>query len=103
MKSIVTGTGVGTGAVITHSIGFVPEKVEVYNTEDAGTPILVWVKGMPNGRGIKILVGAQSLIANGGITPFEGSATQGAGFQIGADTDINVAGEDYVFVAYRGA
>jgi hypothetical protein len=48
MVDIVMGTCDGTGAAINVCLGFIPDKVELYNMEDAGNkePRIVWIKEM---------------------------------------------------------
>jgi len=48
MVDIVMGTFQGTGAAINVCLGFIPDKVELWNMEDAGNrePKIEWVKEM---------------------------------------------------------
>lgn len=94
----------GTGAAITVKPGFSPRYVRIINTE--GLCTLEWTKDLTDGYGYKILTGInatadtvslQSLISTGGITP-DGD---GLSFSIGADTDVNVSGEDLLVIAFR--
>jgi hypothetical protein len=113
MKEVETGTLNGTGAAINISLGFKPSAVKVFNIADAGglDPILEWVKGMGDGKGMKYLNIADDgstsnvsheFLATLGISEYAGAdASASPGFTIGADTDLNVDGEALVWVAYR--
>lgn len=99
MNNLSKGTQDGTGALIEINCGFVPSKVDVYNTE--GDAILLWVDGMGSGKGYKILgTGLGALIASGGII-LSVETDDFIGFSIGADADVNVNGEELTWVAYR--
>ncbi len=99
LKSIIKGSQDGTGAVIEIDCGFIPQKVDVFNTE--GDAVLFFVDGMGSGKGYKILgTGAGELIASGGII-LSTSSDDFIGFSIGADTDVNVNAEALTWVAYR--
>lgn len=109
-----SGSITGTGAAITVSIGWIPEHVEVVNPNDAGSlwPTLKWWKGFADASGIKTLRtvdngstgnASSNKITTNGITPFAGDATRAPGFIIGADADINVAGEVIYYSAFRAA
>lgn len=106
LSNIITGSQDGTGANIDIKLGFIPSKVEVYNTEAADNARLLWMNSMANASAYKetTVTGAptRALITTLGITPLGGAA--GAtmmGFRIGADTDVNVAGETIQWFAYR--
>jgi hypothetical protein len=110
-----TGTVEGTGAAINVQLGFVPKKVVLYNIDDAGDldPILVWNDQMPAASGVLFLSVAgpdaatnksHTIITTGGVTAYPG--TRGgdqAGFTIGANANMNVAGETIVWEAYHPA
>ena len=92
----------GTGAAITKYPGFTPAAVKVMNA--SGKCTLEWNNAMANAAGYKILTGIDasadtvskhSFITSGGITPVVG------GFTVGADTDINVNGEDLYITAWE--
>ncbi len=111
-NNLVTGVVTGTGAAINVSVGFIPRRVKVYNPNDAGAlyPIIEWVKGMAAGKGFKYTKIADSgatgglsstYIAANGISEYAGSSSAAQGFTIGADADMNVAGEDIIFEAWR--
>lgn len=113
MNVVKTGKITGTGAAINVSLGFVPDYVEVYNNNDAGSlwPTIKWWRGMANGSGLKTLRvvdngstgnASQNKVTTNGISAFNGSTAAARGFTIGADTDLNVNGEDMFFIAYRG-
>jgi hypothetical protein len=108
---------VSTSAAQTVTLGWIPEKVEVYNVTSADE--LVWTRDMPDGYGLKrVAAGTQTYITTGGITPLgedEGLTVAGShttvdgdtttmtgvrGFSIGTDTDINVCGEIIDYVAF---
>lgn len=95
----------GTGANIDIKCGFVPAKVEVMNITSTGLEKLEWYRGMPDASGIKTTSApARTKITTLGITPLgdDVADTVEQGFRIGADTDINVAGEKLVIFATRG-
>lgn len=84
----------GTGANLdVRTVGFRPRSVDLYN--ETGLVIAHWTETMTQGRGMKqITAGTMSVIGAGlGITPLSD------GFRIGADTDVNVAGELIHWVA----
>ncbi|MAF44180.1 MAG: hypothetical protein Unbinned7913contig1002_39 [Prokaryotic dsDNA virus sp.] len=101
MKRTVTGTVEGTGATITIQLGFTPKAVQLFNID--GLCTLFWSENMTDAYGLKaITAGTISKITSLGITPYTGSEnTNNAGFQIGADTDVNVSGETIEYIAYR--
>lgn len=98
-----TGAVTGTGASIYIQLDFKPIKVELYNIDDAGGQTQIqWSAAMPDASGIKIIDSGAGVtnalyISTLGVTPGSG------GFTIGADTDMNVAGESIVWVAWRSA
>jgi len=106
-----TGKLDGTGAEIEISLPeFTPRKVVVRNV-DTGDE-LTWTDTMPDAYGFKRLTaGTGSYIASLGITPvtqmvmspLNGATAQdpGRGFLIGADTDINVDGEEIHWEAHE--
>lgn len=110
--NIATGTVEGTGAAINVSVGFVPHYVKVFNYDDAGglAPTLEWWYGMGAGDALKTLKvvdsgtsgnASSALITSNGIDAYAGTDTTGAGFTIGADTDVNVSNETIYWVAIR--
>jgi hypothetical protein len=99
------------------TLGFVPNKVEVYNVSTGDQ--LTWTADMPDAYGFKrVAAGTATYITSLGITPLgddEGltvaasdttvdgnttTLTGVRGFTIGADTDINVCGETMMWVAF---
>ena len=95
----VTGTG---AAISITGAGFKPQMVEIINSE--GLCTLKHVAGMAAASGYKVLTGIDatadtvskhSLISSGGVTLTDRGCT------IGADTDINVVGEDLYVICYR--
>lgn len=104
LSNIVTGSQDGTGAAIDIELGFIPSKVEVVNTESATMEELVWYSAMANASAIKTVTGtvARTKITSNGITPLGGASGDAVlGFRIGADADVNVAGETLQWIAYR--
>lgn len=93
------GTVEGTGAAINMELGFTPSFVRLINID--GDASLDWMSSMADGEGYKtVAAGANAQIATNGITPYagaEGSAS--VGFTIGADADVNAAGETLHWVA----
>ena len=95
----------GTGASIDVKCGWVPAKVEVMNITSAGLEKLEWYRGMAAASAIKTTSApARTKITTLGITPLGAGVadTVEQGFRIGADTDVNVAGELIVVIATRG-
>jgi len=104
MDRLHTQKVTGTGAAVTITPGFAPSYIRVINIE--GLCTLDYTVAMGAGKGYKILTGINatadtvslhSLIASGGITV----DTDGVSFTIGADTDINVNGEDLIVISFR--
>ena len=95
----------GTGAAITISPKFTPQYIKVINLD--GLCTLEWTSDMGAGKGFKVLTGIDatasdtvslmSYIATLGITMDD----NGRQFTIGADTDINVAGETLIVCCFR--
>jgi len=113
---IKTGYVVGTGASIDITLGFIPNHVTLLNTE--GLARLDWTSDMPAAAGVKqITAGTMTYITTLGISPLGSTSgltvsadntltdnntitmTNPKGFRIGADTDMNVSGEDIYWVA----
>lgn len=92
---IETGKFYGTGAnKDVRSVGFRPSKVELINLSSHDK--LTWVDVLADGYGHKqIAAGTSSLITSAGITPLSD------GFRLGTDTDMNVDGEEVMFVAHE--
>ena len=104
-SQFAAGTQDGTGAAINIELGWQPDYVLVQNWEASDFGSLLWVKGMADAAAIKQLTSTGSLLTTLGISMYAGSSTPGAqkrkGFTIGADTDVNVAGESLTWVAMR--
>ena len=90
------GSFIGTGSVltITSRIGIKPRKVELHNVS-ADPASGVWYDTMADDSVYKQKGGTTTLATSNGITPTD------TGFTIGTDTDLNVAGEQVSFTAYR--
>lgn len=88
----VSGEGVDVDVKI---LPFRPTAVELQNAD--GLASARWQEGMADGSMLKtITAGTMSKITGGnGITPLAG------GFRIGADGDMNVAGEVIYWKAYE--
>lgn len=98
MSSIATRTEVGrvtgTGALITVETrqGDTPIAVRLFNEDGLATA--EWTESMGDGAAVKrITDGTMTVLTTTGITPVAG------GFTIGADADLNVAGEVIHWVA----
>ncbi len=107
MNENAYGTMDGTGAAITIKCGFTPAYVKVVNIESATIEQLEWYRGMAAASAIKTVTGtvARTKITSNGITITGHTTTTPSaedGFIIGADTDVNVAGETIVWEAQRG-
>lgn len=98
MADRVTWVGkvVGTGSALNVTkLGFRPRVVKLYNT--GGLVSAVWNSSMPDASAWKELNHAsaqRAYITSDGITPLAN------GFTIGADSDINVDGEEIVIEAH---
>ena len=90
---VAYGAVVGTGADLdVESVGFRPRSVELVNV-DSGDE-LKWSGSMADAAGLKrIAAGAATLLTTTGVTPLA------AGFRLGADSDMNVAGETVHYIA----
>jgi hypothetical protein len=84
---IMHGSFYGTGAQLDITkVGYRPSRVKLIN--EASDDTLEWHEGMGDGRGFKRLkAGAAAMIGANGIAPLAN------GFRLGADADLNVAGE----------
>jgi hypothetical protein len=93
MSDRVTATGsfLGTGAALSVTkLGFRPRSVRLFNVAAGGLCSLYWNKEMPDASGFKEVnhdTAQRSFITSNGITPLAN------GFQLGADADLNAAGE----------
>ncbi|MEO1169926.1 MAG: hypothetical protein AAFW97_14570 [Pseudomonadota bacterium] len=104
----------GTGSAINVSIGFQPDYVKCFNIDDAGDlhAVAEWTTDMADAsmfKGLKIADDgttsnlSNTYVASDGITPYAGDDTNGEGFTIGADGDLNASGETIVWIAMRDA
>lgn len=99
MSDRVTATGsfLGTGSALSITkLGFRPRVVRLKNVAAGGLCSLEWWKDMPDGSGWKEVnhdTAQRSFLTSNGITPLSN------GFQLGADADLNVAGELVYFEA----
>ena len=106
-QELIAGTVEGTGATLNINVGFMPSAVKVFNVDGLAT--LEWNDSMADASGVKrVTAGTMTFITTLGITPVDGlGESAGAvedtviGFQIGADTDVNVAAETINWEAYR--
>lgn len=93
----ITGIVLGTGATISVECGGIPKAVRLLNI--SGLATLEWNENMSNGWGLKTVTdGTISLITSLGVTP--GAVNTLRGFYIGADTDVNVDGEQIIYEAW---
>jgi len=89
------GSFVGTGALINITVvGFRPAEVSLQNA-GAGLSSATWQKEMPDGSMMKeITAGTTSFVTGGnGVTPLAN------GFSLGADANLNIAGQTVYFTA----
>lgn len=119
MAIVKTGTLTPTAASTAQNVtlGFVPCAVDIYNVTSGDE--LHWTDDLADGYGFKrVAAGTGATITTGGITPLgddEGltvsasdttsdgdttTMTQIRGFQIGTDADINVCGEQLIYIAH---
>ncbi len=89
--NVVTGSFVGTGADLT--IKTLPSKVKsIWLTNAASADSMFYQSSMADDSAFKrVAAGTNSLVTSNGVTPYR--AADGAGFSLGADTDMNVSGE----------
>jgi len=97
-RILATGSVLGTGSALNvTTCGFRPRKVKLWNVASGGLCTFEWNKEMPDASAFKEQNHAsaqRSFITSNGITPLAN------GFTIGADTDMNVAGERVYFEAH---
>jgi len=104
MKQTVIGTVVGTGNLLTISLGFQPDYVEIINVTSAlGFEKAEWITGMADLSAYKtIATGVRTKLTTTGIGMYTGTAgVNNEGFTIGADADLNVLGETISYRAVR--
>ncbi len=96
------GTVEGTGATIIIQCGFTPQWVKLINID--GDCFLEWTDDMDDASGMKtIAAGTTAQVTTLGVTPYAGTVgANSLGFQIGADTDVNVSAETLMWVAVSG-
>lgn len=89
------GGVVGTGADIDVTVvGFRPRRVDLTNT--GGLATSYWLDSLPDASAVKrVTDGTMTFPLTLGITPLSN------GFRIGADTDMNVAGEQIFYTAHE--
>lgn len=90
---VMRGAVVGTGADLdVKTVGFRPRSVHLINQSSADE--MWWHSHMADASAFKrVTAGTGSIITTLGITPLA------AGFRLGADTDLNVAGETVLWEA----
>lgn len=94
---IVTGSFIGTGSAL--NIKTLNSKVKalwLHNQSSADSAF--WQKSMADASMMKrVAAGTQTYVSSNGVTPYQ--AADGAGFTLGADSDMNVAGEIVHYMA----
>jgi hypothetical protein len=87
--NIVIGTYTGNSAAQNISLGFVPDKVEIWNVTD-GTNVSVWFNGMAAASAESIVTTAGPVLdTTNQVTAFAGSTSAAAGFTVGTDLSVN--------------
>lgn len=77
-------------------VGFRPKLVRVINAASGGLCRIEWFDGMADDTGVKTSIdGDISVLTSLGITP------RANGFAFGADTDLNVTGEQCYWEAHE--
>ena len=96
VNRVKVGAFNGTAAIKDiRTVGFRPKYVRVINVS-ADTAAGEWFEGFADDSVFKAITdGTMSLATSDGITPLAD------GFRLGADTDLNVAGEQVYWVAYE--
>ena len=91
VNAVVTGSFLGTGADLT--IKTLNSKVKcLWLTNAASGDSAFYQSSMADDSMFKrVAAGTHSLVTSNGVTPYQ--AESGAGFSLGADTDMNVSGE----------
>ena len=106
-ERFAVGKILGTAAAINVKCGFVPRRVEIQNYTDTNFPKLTWYQGMAAASGWLEKTGttyiARTLITVDGISAYAGSDadSEGQGFTLGADADMNGAADVIYYIAYR--
>jgi hypothetical protein len=97
-----TGKVIATNATLNiRSVGFVPDRVKLLNVDN--DCMFDWNNMMADGTGFKtIKAGDRTLEVTTGITPLAESGSDGPGFSIGAEADINdTTTEGLIWIASR--
>ncbi len=106
MNEFQKGTVEGTGSPINIELGWLPDRVKIYNIDSAAIETLEWVNGMGAATGFKFLGTSSTTrakLTTLGISEYAGVlGVTGKGFTIGADTDLNVSAQTILWVAERG-
>lgn len=99
---VKTGTVTGTGAAINVELGFTPKVIFLFNKTDPG--MFIWTDTMADAEAVKLTdVPALTFPTSNGISVYAGVAgTTGAGFTIGADSDLNAASDVIHYIAIGG-
>lgn len=87
---------IGTGADLTNdTVGFKPRIIDALNVDTGDR--LEWREGMAADSAIKTTAstGANSKVTSNGLT------ARDAGFALGADTDVNVSGENVIVTCWE--
>lgn len=96
--SVICGSFVGTGTALTiKTLNSKVKSLELLNITSGDSAR--YASSMPDGAMAKRLAAgtASFIAATTGVTPY--SAADGAGFTLGADADMNVAGEVVHYIA----
>lgn len=90
-NTVVTGSFLGTGADL--SIKTLPSKVKAIwlNNAASGDSAFYQSSMADDSMFKRVAAGTGSLATTNGVTPYQSS--DGAGFSLGADADMNVSGE----------
>ncbi len=99
---IAQGTVEGTGSSIDIELEFTPSAIYLMNIDDNCT--LWWNRSMADASGMKAVTnGTISFVTSAGITPVLSTVleTDLPGFQIGADTDVNVSAQTIHWCAWE--
>ena len=90
------GTYEGTGAAINIELGFIPDRVEIINTEDSDAA-WIWHRSMGDGKAQAL--GTLASVAANGVSAYEGDASAALGFTIG--TALSESGKTFSWHASR--
>lgn len=97
VNRVVVGAVIGTGVAMNiDTVGFRPKLVRVVNAGATGLSRFEWFKGLADASAVKTVTnGTISVVAVDGITP------RAKGFTLGADANVNIAGEIVYFEAHE--